>query len=85
MTRAKRKPSAQGLARALVSSVIALGQTKSALGELTKHMIVSVGTARDFEQCVREFLTWRIASGISIGAPVIRAELEEYLLEEGVR
>lgn len=85
MTRPNRKPSVQSLAQTLISSVVALGHTQSALGELTKHVIVSIGTARDFQQCVREFLTWRIACGTSIDAPVTRAELEEYLLEEGGR
>ncbi|CAJ0895821.1 hypothetical protein R77564_03929 [Ralstonia sp. LMG 32965] len=85
MTRAKRTYSPQELARKLVSSVVALGKTKSSLGALLGHVIVSIGTARCVEQCVREFLTWRLGSGTGIDAPVTRAELEQYLMQESQR
>jgi hypothetical protein len=55
------------------------------LGKLIRRMIRSVGTARSFEQCLRDFLWWRVAQGISIDAPVTRAEIEAYLLQESVR
>ncbi|MGF6539454.1 hypothetical protein [Paraburkholderia youngii] len=76
---------ANEFARKLVSSVLVLGQSKSALGTLVDHVIVSVGTARDFEQCLRDFLKWRVAGGARIDAPVTRAELEEYLVQESQR
>lgn len=85
MTRAMRAYSPQELARKLVSAVVALGKTKSSLGALVDHVILSVGTARSFEQCVREFLTWRLGGGTATGAPVTRAELEQYLVQESQR
>jgi integrase len=86
MTRRPAKiRSPREFARKLVSSVIALGQTTSALGALADHVVKAVGTARDFEQCVCEFLSWRISGGAAIDAPVTRAELEQYLAQETQR
>lgn len=82
MTRTMRTHSPRELARKLVSSVVAFGKKKNSLGALVDHVIVSVGTARSFEQCVREFLTWRLGGGTAIDAPVTRAELEHYLVQE---
>src|SRR5471032_184683 len=72
-------------ARTLISDVLVLGKSKATLGTLTRHVIASVGTARDFQQCLCDFLNWRAACGSSIDAPVTRVELEEYLLQESQR
>lgn len=85
MSRATLSLAANSLARKLISAVVALGQSKSALGAIAGHVIVSVGTARNFEQCVCDFLRWRLAGGTSIDAPVTRAELEQYLTQESQR
>ncbi|NVH76113.1 site-specific integrase [Paraburkholderia sp. JPY432] len=85
MSRPNPSQTANQLARKLVSSVLALGQSKTTLGTLAGCVIVSVGTARDFEQCVRDFLRWRVAGGQGIDAPVTRLELEEYLFQESDR
>jgi integrase len=69
-------------ARDLVSSVLILGKSKSELGALTSHVVTSIGTARNFQQCVRDFLKWRTAGGLSVSEPVTRIELEEYLRQE---
>lgn len=81
----KKRYSVERLARALVSAVLALRQSKMALGDLVRHVITSVGTARNFEQCLRDFLYWRVAQGVSIDAPVVRAEIEDYLIQESSR
>jgi hypothetical protein len=85
MTRRNKLLACEEFARQLVSPVLVLGQSKSSLGPLTQHVIRSVGTARDFQQCVREFLAWRVAGGVRIDAPVTRCELEEYLSQESSR
>jgi hypothetical protein len=72
-------------ARALISGVLVLGKPKSTLGTLIHQVIASIGTARSFQQCLRDFLRWRVAGGTSLDAPVTRVELEEYLLQESSR
>jgi integrase len=81
----KRSFTIEAKAHALISPVLALGQSKAALGTLVRHVIVSVGTLRSFQQCLLEFLRWRVDKGTGIDAPVIRAELDEYLLQESAR
>jgi hypothetical protein len=81
----RRPISVEQFARSRISAVLALGQSKTALGSLVHNVITSVGTARNFEQCLRDFLRWRTAQNVSIDWPVTRAEMEAYLLHESSR
>jgi len=81
----KKSYTIEEVARARISAVLALGHSKTALGALIRHVIVSVGTARNFEQCLRDFLRWQVAQGVSIDAPVVRADIQYYLRQESLR
>jgi hypothetical protein len=50
-----------------------------------EHLIFSVGTARSFQQCTKDFLEWRLAAGIGVDAVPCRLEIEDYLAQESKR
>jgi integrase len=85
MNMQKKTMSAREFAHSLVSQVLVLGTQKSALGGLARHVIRSLGTARNVEQCEVDFLNWRIAGGKAMKAPVTRWEITEYLMFESTR
>ncbi|WP_051381527.1 site-specific integrase [Paraburkholderia mimosarum] len=85
MSRRTKSLSAAEQARRLVSQVLILGHKKSDLGAHTRDLITSLGTARNYQQCVKDFLEWRLAAGVGVDAVACRLEIENYLLVEGKR
>lgn len=85
MSNSERKMTCDEYARVLVSSVLLLGHRKSQLGRLVKHVVVSVGTARNYQQCVCDFLKWRVAGGYGLEEPVTRSEILMYLRQSSHR
>lgn len=65
--------------------MLIVGQSKSTLGTSIRHVIAAIGTARNFEQCLRDFLNWRVTGRLGLDAPVARVDLELYLSQESLR
>ncbi|WP_154671468.1 hypothetical protein [Paraburkholderia mimosarum] len=85
MSRRSKALSAEEQARRLISTVLMLGHKKRDLGPHTRDLITSLGTARNYQQCVKDFLEWRLAAGVSVDAVACRLEIENYLSFEGKR
>jgi len=82
MTDSRNLLKAAQMARALVSGVLRLSTDKSDLGELTGHVVRSVGTARSYQQCVFDFLRWQLGRGLGLNEPVLRSDIDSYLLHQ---
>lgn len=85
MNRRTKALSTDEQAHRLVSQVLVLGHKKHDLGAHTRALITSLGTARNYQQCVKDFLEWRLAAGVGVDVVACRLEIENYLAGEGKR
>jgi integrase len=66
-------------AEVLVRRLCVYGAKKKELGDSHRSVIRSRGTARAYENCVANFLSFRAQGGAPSGGPYLRAEFDEFL------
>jgi hypothetical protein len=69
----------QSIAARLVRQRSVHGVKKSELGDADKHIIRSLGTARDYLDCIANFLAFRAEGNVPADGPFLRSEMDDFL------